>query len=248
MTKTDHLYCSDGQVKPGQSIEHWTALGNLCAKERPSRIIFGGDHADMPSLSSWDRGKRSHQNRYYQDDIQASDAAMNAFMKPIYKVKSYNPKLIMTLGNHEDRIDRYINSNSELSGKLSTDDLNFKAHGWKVYKFGEYVNVDGIWYSHYFSARGTGRALGGTANNMLNKLGFSFTQGHRQGLDIGRKDLNNGITLQGLICGSYYLHDKDYMGPQGNNHFRGCVLKSNVCKGTYDLETLSIQRIMELFL
>jgi hypothetical protein len=68
--------------------------------------------------------------------------------------------------------------------------------------------------------------------------------GHKQCLDIGRKDLANGKAIQGLIAGAFYQHDEDYKGPQGNPHWRGLVMKHNVADGQYDLETYTIDRLM----
>ena len=37
----------------------------------------------------------------------------------------------MLHGNHEDRIDRFVDENPELDGTLKISDLNFKQYGWQ---------------------------------------------------------------------------------------------------------------------
>ena len=56
---TTHLVIPDTQVKPGNSVEFLTHIGKYIVEKQPDTIIHLGDHADMPSLSSYDRGKKS---------------------------------------------------------------------------------------------------------------------------------------------------------------------------------------------
>lgn len=204
-----------------------------------------GDWWDIPSLSNWDRHKLEAEGRRYMDDIRAGIESMDAFLKPIRRCKTYKPRLIFTMGNHEHRIDRHVNENPWLYEKLSLDDLGLD--DWEVYGFLEVVQVDGVHYSHYFVNTKTGRPIGGTVQNRLGKIQASFTQGHEQIFAYDRKDLNVGKTHHGLVCGAFYQHHERYLTPQGAGHFRGCVYKHKVRDGDYDLETFSLARIMREF-
>jgi hypothetical protein len=42
--------------------------------------------------------------------------------------------------------------------------------------------IDGVHYSHYFSNTHSGKPIGGSIDNRLNKIGHSFVAGHEQGL------------------------------------------------------------------
>ncbi len=46
-------------------------------------VINGGDFADMPSLSSYDIGKKTFEGRRYKADIEAAHSAMEALLAPI---------------------------------------------------------------------------------------------------------------------------------------------------------------------
>ena len=204
----------------------------------------------MQSLSSYDKGTKRAEGARYEDDIQAGIEGMEALMEPIVaynkgRRKKYKPKLIFLLGNHEERIDRHVNANPSLYGKLSYKDLKLEQFGWKVYDFLQVAKVDGVHYSHYFYNPMSGKPWGGKASTMLNNVGFSFTMGHRQGKDQAEKHLANGNTIRALIAGSFYQHDEAYKGPQGNHHWRGCIYKHEVREGNYDLMELSLKYLLE---
>ena len=77
-----HLIIPDCQVKPGVPIDHLRWAGNYAAEKKPDVIINIGDFADMPSLSSYDVGKKSFEGRTYQADVEASRNGMALFVDP----------------------------------------------------------------------------------------------------------------------------------------------------------------------
>ena len=250
---TKHFVIPDCQVKPDVAIDHLTATGHYIVDKKPDVIVCLGDFFDMQSLSSYDRSTKKAEGTRYNKDIAAGHAAMEALMAPIIaynkslrktKKKQYKPRMIYCLGNHEERIMRHVNANPLLAGKLSYNDLKLESFGWEVYDFREIVEVDGISYSHYFYAPMTGRAYGGTAHSKLGKVGFSFVQGHVQGLDTAIKSLANGNIIRALVAGSFYQHDEEYKGPQANEHFRGCLMLHEVKEGNYNLMELSLEYLL----
>jgi len=249
----EHLFIPDTQCKPGVSLLHLTALGNYIVYKQPHVIIHAGDHWDMHSLSSYDKSTKKAEGARYEHDIQAGIDGMDALFEPVIQFnkgrrKKYKPRLIFTIGNHEERIMRHVNANPSLEGKLSYKDLQLERHGWEVYDFLEVAEIDGVAYSHYFYNPMSGKAWGGKAATMLNNVGFSFTMGHRQGKDQAEKHLANGKTIRGLVAGSFYQHDEDYKGPQGNHHWRGIIYKHEVRDGNYDLMEVSLKYLMDKWL
>jgi hypothetical protein len=250
-----HLVIPDTQVKPGISFDYLRWIGEYIVRKRPDVVVHLADHADMPSLSSYDKGKKSAEGRRVQDDIDWAVGGMKALLKPLRDLQEqqrangeevYNPRLVLTLGNHEDRITRHVNANPELHGFLSIDDLQYKELGWEVYDFLTPVEVDGIVYCHYFPNVMTGKPLGGTAANMLKTIGQSFTMGHRQCLDVATRFLPaNGQQQWGIVAGAAYVHEEDYKGFQGNKHWRGLILKHNVKNGSYDPLFVSMKWLEE---
>lgn len=235
-----HCYIPDVQAKPGVPLDHLTWAGKYIAEKKPDVVIISGDFADMSSLSSFDRGKRAAENKRYKHDIEAAHKAMELLMTPIVMEKDYNPRLILTLGNHEHRITRFANDTPEMHEAISIKDLGYEAWGFEVYPFLEVVKVDGIAYSHYFYVPNTSRAYGGTAHTKLKNVGMSFTMGHQQGIDIAMREMADGTRQIGLVAGSFYQHFEDYRGPQANAHWQGIVMKHEVKDGEYDPMLVSL--------
>lgn len=242
-----HLVIPDIQAKPGNDFTYLKCLGNFIVEKQPDVIICIGDFADLPSLSSYDKGLKSFEGRTYNDDLWAAREAMDALLTPLFryndraaknKQKRYKPRMVMTLGNHENRINRVINEDRKLDGLISTEDLPYQ--DWEIYPFLDVVCIDGIAYSHYFTSGVMGRPIT-TANALLTKKHMSCFAGHQQGRQIAYGKKANGKEMTAIICGSFYEHDEDYLGPQGNQHYRGFYVLHDVNDGSFDEMAVSIR-------
>lgn len=239
-----HLYIPDNQVKPGVDLDYLEWIGKYIVRKRPDVIINAGDFADMESLGGYDIGKRTAEGKRVQKDIDAAKEGMDRLLTPLWELQReqelageevYRPRLVLTLGNHENRIDRHVNANPSLYGFLSVDSLEYEHYGWEVIPYLTPIVIDGVAYSHFFPNNMTGKPLGGSALNMLKTIGTSFTQGHKQTLDVATRFLPaNGKQQWGIVAGACYTHEEDYKGVQGNHHWRGIIVKHNVKDGSYD--------------
>lgn len=251
-----HLVITDTQVKNGLNFDYLRAIGRYIVAKKPDKVIQIGDFTDMESLSSYDQGKRQFENRRYKLDVQAAHTAMAELLGPlrefnrkakINKEKQYTPELHLTLGNHENRIQRAIdNDPAHLEGIISTNDLGYEAAGWKVYPFLEVVVLDGIAYSHYF-ASGPKQQPIGNARLLLLKKHMSCFAGHLQGRDIAYGQRADGKDMTTIICGSCYEHDEEYLGKQGNGHWRGIYVLHDVNDGSFDEMAVSTKYIKEKY-
>lgn len=247
-----HFVLPDVQVKPGQPTEWLAKVGEYCVNQLPDTIVCLGDFWDMPSLSSYDVGKKSFEGRRYVDDVEAGKLAMATFLKPIReeqarrkrnKEKQWKPRMVFLLGNHEQRIARAIDNDRKLEGLIGYNDLGLEAFGWEVASFLHVVNLDGVCYSHYFGSGAMGRPIG-TANAMVNKLHQSAIAGHQQGRQVAYGRRADGTPITCIIAGSCYLHDEGYMGPQGNKHWRGVIVLNEVKDGTFDECFVSVNYLL----
>ncbi len=245
---TKHLFIPDVQAKEGVLMDHLNWLGQYIVDKKPDVIINAGDFADMPSLSSYDRGKRSFEGRRYKKDIKAAKLAMDTLLGPLreynahmrkMKQAQYRPKMVLTLGNHEERIERAVNCQAELEGILGYHDLPYE--DWEVHDFLKPVVIDGIMYVHYLSNPFTGKPYCGTALNQLSKVQHSFCVGHRQTLDHATYFTPLGKQTLGIVAGAFYQHDEDYKGYQGNAHWRGVVMLHDVHEGQADPMFVSLE-------
>lgn len=248
-----HFIIPDTQCKPDQDFSYLTDIGKYIVAKQPDVIVQIGDFADMPSLSSYDVGTKGFEGRRYSKDIQAAQEAMNALIYPIYefnrnnlknKKKLYRPRFVLTLGNHEHRIEKAINKDAKLDGLMSLQDLEYDQWGWEVVPFKQTIVIDGVAYVHYLPTGQRGMPCS-TANAQLNKSHKSIITGHQQGLQIAMGRDAEGKRLTSVIAGSCYLHDEGYMGPVENKHWRGCLMLHNVQDGEFDLMPVSLDYIRE---
>lgn len=253
------FYIPDTQVKNDVPLDHLIAAGNYIVEKKPDIVVHAGDHFDMPSLSSYDVGKRSFEGRRYKNDIEVGKHGMDLLFSGLNtynaqrrrnKERQYKPKLIYTLGNHEQRIERAIEKEAILEGTIGYEDFKLEKFGWNVIPFLEPIDISGILFCHYFVNTDSLKRnpLGGTIHNKLRAIGQSFVMGHQQGLQVGLRYLNKGNAIRGLVAGSFYQHDEEYMGPQGNHHWRGCLMLHEVRNGDYSLCEISIDYLLKNYL
>jgi hypothetical protein len=245
-----HLVIPDVQAKPGVDLTHLKWIGEYIVHKQPNSIVCIGDFADMESLSYYDKGTKSFEGRRYKLDIEAAKMAMDTLLNPLReynermkttKHKQYKPRMVMTLGNHEDRISRACNMQPELEGLMSLDNLPYE--DWEVVDYLKPVFVDGVQYIHFNPNPNTGKPRGGRAFSQLKDVGTSFICGHLQTLDVTTRFLPDGKQQWGIVAGACYLHDETYKGHVGNHHWRGIIVLNDVRDGTFspmfvDLEYL----------
>ena len=252
----------DAQVKPDVNTDHLAAAGNYIVRHRPDTVVILGDWWDMPSLSFYST-KAQIEGKRILADLEAGDRAMERFMSPLWnlqqrqrrdKKKVYSPRLVYTVGNHDPqvRIPRYLEDNPQMVGMLNPESASeyLRAWGFEVYDYLDIVNIEGIRFSHYFINPHSARknAQGGMIDTALKNLGFSFVQGHQQGLKMGKHYLSDGTKRLGIVAGSFYSHDEDYMGIQGNNsHWRGMIQLNEVANGSADICELSLDYMVRKY-
>jgi len=251
-----HLIIADTQCKPGHNFAHLRALGKYIVEKRPDVVIHIGDHFDMPSLSSYDRGLKSFEGRRFKEDLEAGHIGMEILLGPLKQLQEsqrrgkkrvYLPRMIFCMGNHEDRIDRFANEHPELHGFIGTELLGLNKYGWEVYDFLKPAQASGIFYVHFMANPMSGKPYGGSAMNILKNVGRSFVVGHKQCLDIAIKPSIDGRMQIGIVNGAFYPHDEDYKGYQGNNHFRGITVLHNVEDGFGNPMMVSLDYLMQKY-
>lgn len=250
-----HLIIPDTQVKPGVDLSYLEWIGQYIVEKKPDVLIQIGDFADMPSLSSYDVGKKSFEGRRYKDDIKAAVKGMNILLAPLRdynekcrkdKKKQYRPRMVLTLGNHENRIDRATEGDPKLYGTIGIDDLRYAEAGWEVFDFLDPVIIDGVVYSHYLVSGVMGRPIG-SASAMISKTHQSCVVGHQQGRQVAYGRRADGSAITCIIAGSCYLHNEEYMGNQGNNHWRGLVVLHEVKDGQFDEMFVSLDYLRKKY-
>ncbi len=249
------LVIPDCQVKPGIPTEHLEWAGKAICDYRPDVVVNIGDFADMPSLSTHDKvGSKYFEGKRYKDDIAFARIGMMKLLKPLRdlqvnqkanKQKVYTPRMVLTMGNHENRINRAVANNPILEGAISIDDLEYEKD-WEVYEFLKPVFINGVGFNHYWPVGVMGRPAS-TANVIVNKLHMSCVAGHQQGKQVAYGKRADGTAICGIIAGSFYLHDEDYMDQLSNRHWRGLVMLNEVENGAFDEMFLSMNYLQKKY-
>lgn len=224
-------------------------LGQLIKDEKPDVVWNLGDCADMESLSSYDKGKRSFQGKNYKEDINAHLEFQERMWSPIIKTKKKRPFAIVHEGNHEARIERALDLSPELEGTI----------GFKDYQFDQYYDVivrydggtpgvyelEGILAAHYFITGISGRPLGGEhpAFSHMVKVGQSTLSGHSHILDFNSRRNISGKQINNLVAGCYHEYTPEWAGNIGQLWTRGVAILHNVENGQYDFQWISLENL-----
>ena len=238
-----HIIIPDTQIEPGRFSGHigWAAryIQEQYSLTPNLKIIHLGDHWNMGSLSSYDKGKGTMEGRRYLADIESGNEGFKQLV-PLTEIAECH----FLTGNHEFRCYKAANSDIQLEGLITTDHM--LTPGWIRHKFLEVVDIDSISYSHFFYNPNTSKPYGDNVESRLKTLGRSFVQGHQQGLKFGNRYIN-GTQQIGIVAGSFYAHEEDYMGPQGTGYWRGIVVLNNVENGQADPEFISLDQLCRMY-
>jgi hypothetical protein len=242
------LVVPDCQVREGVPLDHLTWAGKAIVDYKPDVVVNLGDFADMPSLSTHDKaGSKYFEGKRYTKDVEVAKEAMKLLLEPLRteqarlkrnKEKQYKPRMVMLLGNHENRINRAVNNNPMLEGLISTKDLGYEKD-WEVHEFLHPVFINSVAFCHYFPTGAMGRPAS-SAQVLVNKLHMSCIAGHQQGRQVAYGKRADGKILTSIIAGSYYLHPEEYMDKLSNKHWRGIFLLNEIKDGNFDEMFVSI--------
>jgi hypothetical protein len=243
----------DVQARSGDDFKFLEHVGSYMVDKKPDIVVQLGDFADMPSLSSYDKGKKSFEGARFLKDLEASRLAMYSLLYPLIMhnkrakenhKKVYRPRLVLTLGNHENRIERAVNDDAKLEGLLRMDALPYG--DWEVIPFLQPIEICGIMFAHYFPSGIAGRPAT-SASAMVSKLHMSCIAGHQQGKQVAYGKRPDGTTITCIIAGSCYEHNEPYMDFQSNKHWRGIIMLHEVDNGCFDEMFVSLKHLKERY-
>jgi len=233
-----HLFIPDTQIRPGVKLDHLEWANRFIRERKPDKVILAGDWWDMPSVSGWTKTREAEGLRY-AEDIESGMEGLSILMNRVPKEIEF----YFTEGNHENRINRYIDDHPLHAGNMSIKDCDVEKFGIRRSEFLKPISLNGVFYCHYFHPDHNNRNAHPNARALIQREHHSCTMGHVQTLDSAITYTTSGKYIRGLIAGSFYLHDEDYRGPMGNNHWRGMILKENVKAGMYDLREISMHSL-----
>ena len=244
------LVIPDAHVSPDQDLTRFKLLNKLILDKKPDNIIFMGDFITLESLSNWDLNKAGvmEGRRYYQDIACGKDAL--AYTLAGVK-ETYNPNVIFLMGNHEERLTRYVETKPELGEHLNIiKDLELYQLGINtVVQYRDYYSIEGVDFTHTPMNAANQPVAGKFAIHRASEMtNNSLVFGHTH-----RKECVNFYRhgaddiIQTTMCGAFFEHTDSYAYGGLNAYWRGCMILNHWKYGRYDIEELSLERMYQLY-
>ena len=256
------LFFTDSHTETQDSLQRYFALGNYIAEHKPDTIISGGDFLTLDSLNTFDLNKRGKmEGKRFREEIEHGKRAINAIMNGILnlqvnqrasKKRLYHPKLVYIEGNHEERYQRYQDSNPEIKGILEIPEaIDLNKYGWEWVPYRSYYYECGCGFTH-IPMNGSNQPLSGQRlhiNAAMDQMQSIF-YGHTHTLNVtsiarfGKEHqqvfaINGGMFSEEVPA--YARGSKGIM-----NWWRGFLMIEHLDdKGRFDLEMVNLDKLLK---
>ena len=255
------LVIPDTHAIPGQDTSRFLSLGKMIVDRKPDNIVFMGDFVTLESLSAWDLGKAGKmEGKRYSEDCKAGTQALSYILGPLRDLqlqqavdgeKIYKPRLIYIMGNHEDRLDRYLATKPELSAHLDVaKDLALEDSGFTdIIPYRGFIELEGVLFTHAVM-NAANLAIGGKTalSTIASAVSKSVVIGHLHRFETvnhyrhGADDI-----IQIVSSGCFFDGVEDYADGGLNAYWRGVLLLSHYKLGRFDIESISTDRLVDLY-
>ena len=260
MTSKTVLVIPDGHVDDGHDQSRWAYLGNLIVECKPDMIVQLGDFVSVNALSHFDmKKKRLMEGRRFSSEMKAGRTALDLLFGPMkhyntkavkQHIKKYEPEVIWCEGNHEQRVENYIDANAEMEGQLDLylpQNLNYANYPiTKIVPYREFITRDGVSYTHAPINAACKPTTGKFALYRASEIfATSIVFGHlhrKESLNLFRH--GGGIT-QVFSAGCFFEHVDDYALGAQNIYWRGVQILHQWDEGRFDVEEIGIARLRE---
>lgn len=196
------LCIGDTHADPLYDHKRFKLIGEVVAAEQPDVVWAAGDWGDVRSISDH-QSKLSLEGQRYDHDVESILDSQSDFFAPIRARKKKLPRFVMSLGNHENRVNRLLEQNPTLEGRVSVDDFRFREFGWEVHDYQVPVKIAGYSFCHNFpSGKISHRIQGGDylGHHIARKGGVSRVVGHDHGFHLAHVCYEDR-TIQGINVG-----------------------------------------------
>lgn len=178
-----------------QDLRRCDWIGRWIGEHGPDHVVQIGDFATFDSVNQHETpGSRGAMARPpIERDF---DCIEESCRRIATGMAGHKPKLDITLGNHENRLERYENMHPEVGNVLSTKrDGIFASYGWRTREYGALRYIGGVAFTHA-PLNGVGRAYGGkTANHRLTSDSVhTIVRGHDH-----KREIATGAKIGGTV-------------------------------------------------
>jgi predicted phosphodiesterase len=178
--------------------------------EQPDEIILLGDFMDVSSLSAWDYDKkRLMEGRRFQKEVELAN-------KELDFLQANSKKVTYLEGNHEDRIERYLDKNPEMEGMMELPVvLDLVKRDIKFIKYNTLYKVGHLYFTHGFYTNIN------YTKKTLDSYGCNIVVGH---LHKPQTSFNTSKMTESRMCwglGCLQGHEPDYLKGRPSNWNNG---------------------------
>lgn len=247
---TTHLIIPDPHAHPDVPNTRADWIGRLILDLKPDVVVQMGDLWDFPSLSGYEKGKKSFWGRAYSKDLEAGLDFDERLWAPLRNAKRKHPFKVAIEGNHENRLKRLLEVQPELEGTVGFGDLQLSRNYDVVVEYTGAttpgtIDIDGITYAHFVITGVSGKALSSMHHGyqLLQKRHKSVTVGHNHTFSYCVQPIETGKTIHGFCCGTMQDYVPSWAGEVASLWQHGVAIKHDVQDGAYDLEWVGINRL-----
>lgn len=255
------LVIGDSHVDEKQSLDRFNALGNKIVEDRPEYIIIMGDFLSMNCLSDWDKNKRRvMENQRYKLELDAGNDALDRLFAPLLalqerqrrsKHSQYTPIIVYLEGNHENRVDRYLDVEPVMEGQIGIyKDLYLEDRGIEYIKYKDHYEINGVLFTH-IPIQANGKAIGNpnVAQKALKLYNGSIVFAHTHTLDTAGEHRHGAAHLNQALCaGCFFEHVDEYAKGSRTDYWRGVIELNIYGPNRFDFKTTSMSQLKQGFL
>jgi len=259
MNNTLILPVGDCHVTNGQNLDRFDYLGQLILEKQPDIIVLMGDFLTLNCLSFWDKSKkRKMEGRRYQAEIKAGNIALNKMLGPTVKlqkrqrknkVRQYKPELVYLMGNHEERLERYLDIDPSFEGIINIEEnLHLHDRGFLVFPYKSYYMNNGIHYTHIPFNKLREIAGVNVCRTAQTVCVGSTIFAHTHELNVSNIHRAGQTHLQQLLnCGCYFEETEEYAQGHLTNYWKGVCMLNNYKEGRFDIQTYSLGHLRRTY-
>lgn len=247
------LVVPDIHAHPDFNNDRADWLGQYIVDSKPDIIVNLGDAADMTSLASYDKGKRSFQGKSYKKDIDAGLDFQERLWAPLKKAKKKLPRRVILEGNHEHRVERALDLNPEYEGAIGFNDFEYDYFYDDVVRYSNgtpgSIELEGVTFAHYLVSGVKGLPISGEhpGYSLISKRLSSSVVGHSHTRDESIRYSQQGTPVQGLVAGCFFDYQSPWAGDSNRYYWRGIVVLEGVDKGGFDPHWISLNRLKNVY-
>lgn len=259
MVKSRILCIPDAHIRAGENLDRFKWLGCHIIDTKPDHVVIMGDFLTLESLSHFDKDKRKKmEGKRYIAEIATAKEALHNIVYPTFEYNKiqqrnrkafYKPVRWYLMGNHEYRLDRYMEYNPTFDGLADLDkNLDLTQRNWRIIPYRDYLSIDGVDFTHIpmnkMKACEGEYVMHRVKNVTMNSTIFAHTHNFK----VDSQSIRGQASQQLLMaCGCFFEEAEDYMQGKQQDFWRGIVEVYTDGIGSFDFKTISTKRLEEMY-